>query len=324
MKRLPRTLAGTMCVMVLSLFPVAGAAQDVVELDKTFAVSVDVQLVELPVSVLDKDGHPVSGLQKTHFKVYENGVLQEISLFKREDIPLSVGLVIDSSGSMSNKRDKVRSAALAFASESNPEDETFVVTFNNDAYLEQDFTRSVQDLARALRRLGSRGATALYDAMYLSADHVRRGSKDKKVLLVISDGEDNRSQFSLERVLAKMRATQATVYTIGLLDQNDRRGGLFKKSPSAKAKQILQQVAAMSGGRAYFPKSIDEIVVLCRQIARDLRNQYTLGYTPSNAKTDGSWRRITVRLDPPKGLPRVTLRAKEGYYAPLPQQTSLR
>jgi VWFA-related protein len=306
------------------LLPLAAAAQDVVARDEDFSLGVDVQFVELPVSVLDRDGHPVSGLQKTHFQVFENGVLQEISLFKHEDVPLSMGLVIDTSGSMNNKRDRVRSAALAFVSESNPEDESFIVTFGTDAYLEQDFTRSIQTLARALRRMTSRGPTALYDALYLSADHLRKGQRDKKALLVISDGEDNNSKYTLDRVLARIRGTQTAVYAIGLLDQNDRRGGLFRKSPTEKAKDVLQRLATMTGGRAYFPKSLDEVVVLCRQVARDLRNQYTLGYKPTNASLDGSWRKITVRLNPPKGMPRVTVRAKEGYYAPRPQQTTLR
>jgi VWFA-related protein len=291
--------------------------------DKDFSVSVDVQLVELPVSVVDKDGHPVSGLQKSHFEVFENGVLQNISIFKREDVPLSVGLVIDNSGSMSNKRGRVRTAALAFVSESNPEDETFVVSFSHEAFLEQDFTRSLQELARALRGFNSRGATALSDALYLSANHVSRGRKDKKALVVISDGEDNNSEYTLERALSKVRTTQATVYAVGLLDQYDRRGGgLFGRSPAGKAKDVLQKLASITGGKAYFPKSLTEIESICRQIARDLRNQYTLGYTPSNKQLDGSWRKIKVRLNPPKGFPKVTVRAKEGYYAPSPQQAS--
>jgi Ca-activated chloride channel homolog len=291
-------------------------ARDVQPQNKDFSFSVDVQLVQLPVSVLDKDGHPVSGLEKDHFQVFEDGVQQEISLFKHEDIPLSVGLVIDNSGSMRNKRERVNSAALNFARESNPEDETFIVNFDDAAYLEQDFTSNLADLIAALSHLDTRGETALYDAVYLSADHLNAGKKDKKTLLLISDGEDNKSKLSLDKVLAKLRESKITVYAIGLLEEDDARGTFFGKSPSKKAREVLEKFAETTGGRAYFPKSVDEVGELCRRIAHDLRNHYTLGYTPSNRKLDGSWRKITIRLNPPRALSKVTVRTKEGYYAP--------
>lgn len=169
---------------------------------------------------------------------------------------------------------------------------------------------------KALSSLDTRGETALYDALYLSAEHLKDGKKDKKALLLISDGEDNRSKYSLDKVLLKLRESKATVYAIGLLEENDSRGGLFVKSPSKKAKDVLEKFAETTGGRAYFPKSVDEVGELCRRIAHDLRSHYTLGYTPSNRKLDGSWRKITIRLDPLKTVPKVTVRAKEGYYAP--------
>jgi len=292
--------------------------QEVRQQDKSFTVSVDVQLVQLPVSVVDKGGHPVAGLQRDHFQVFEDGVQQEISLFKHEDIPLSVGLVIDNSGSMRNKREGVNSAALTFVKESNPDDETFIVNFDDAAYLEQDFTSNIDDLVTVLSHLDTRGQTALYDAVYLSAEYLNSGRKDKKALLLISDGEDNTTKYSLERVLGKLRESKATVYAIGLLDENNVRGGWLSNSPANKAKTVLEKFSEMTGGRAYFPKSVDEVGGLCYQIAHDLRNHYTLGYTPTNKKQDGTWRKITVRLNPPKSVVRPVVRAKEGYYAPKP------
>jgi Ca-activated chloride channel homolog len=296
--------------------PVITGAQKNEQEDKRYTFSVDVQLVQLPVSVLDKDGHPVSGLQKDNFEVFEDGVSQEISLFKHEDIPLSIGLVIDNSASMHNKRERVNSAALTFVRESNPEDETFIVDFDDGVYLERDFTGNINDLVAALSHLDTRGETALYDALYLSAEHLNEGTRDKKTILLITDGEDNKSKYSLEKVLAKLRESKTTVYTIGLLEENNSKGGFFRKSPAGKAREVLERFAQTTGGRAYFPKSVDEVEGLCRRIAHDIRNHYTLGYTASNAKQDGSWRRITVRVNPPRGISNITVRTKEGYYAP--------
>ena len=311
-----RVVLRIVSMIMLSVFTTCIFAQDVGNQDKNYAVSVDVQLVQLPVSVLDKDGHPLNGLRKEDFEILEDGVQQEISLFSHEDVPISIGLVIDNSGSMHNKREQVNSAALNFVSESNPDDETFIVNFDDEAYLEHDFTNDINDLISTLSSLDTRGETALYDAVYLSAAHLDQGKKDRKALLVITDGEDNASKYNREKVLAKLRESKVTVYAIGLLEENDVRGSFFGKSPSKKAKDALEQFAQATGGRAYFPKSIVEIGPLCRRVARDLRNQYTLGYTPSNAKLDGTWRRITVRVNPSRVMSKVTVSAKEGYYAP--------
>ena len=296
-------------------------AQDTGQQDKDFAVSVDVQLVQLPLSVLDKDGQPINGLRKEDFAVFEDGVEQDISRFAHEDIPVSIGLVIDNSGSMHNKRERVNRAALSFVRESNPNDETFIVNFDDAVYLEQDFTSSIDDLTAALSEIDTRGQTALYDAVDLSADHLGLAKKDRKALLVITDGEDNASKYSRERVLSKLRKSNVTLYAVGLLEENDSGGSFLHKSPSKKAQEALQQFAQATGGRAYFPKSIDEIGPLCRRIARDLRNQYILSYTPTNKKLDGTWRRITVRVNSLRASSKVTVSAKEGYYAPLVQNS---
>ena len=281
-----------------------------------YTLSVDVELVQIPVAVLDREGHPVSGLEKQHFRVYEDKVLQEISLFRHEDVPISIGLVIDNSGSMRNKRERINAAALAFVREGNPEDQTFIVNFDDEAYLEQDFTSSIGNLMDALESIDTRGETALLDAVYLSLDHVKTVQMDKRALLVITDGEDNASKYGPQRVLEYLREADVTVYGIGLLEENDTRGGLFRKSPSRKARAMLEDFTEVTGGQAFFPQSIDEVEELCVQIAQDLRNHYTLGYVPSNKKFDGTWRSIRVRVNPPSNFPKIQVRTKQGYFAP--------
>lgn len=285
--------------------------------NRNFTLSVDVELVQLPVSVQDKEGRPVNGLTKDHFQIFEDNVQQELSLFRHEDVPLSLGLVIDNSGSMRNKRERVNSAALAFVRESNPDDETFVVNFDDSAYLEQDFTGSIGDLIDVLDRVDTRGETALYDAIYLSVEHAKTGKNYKKALLLISDGEDNTSKYGINRVIEVLRESRITLYAVGLLEENDQRGGLFRKPPSKKAKEALTQFAELTGGQAYFPKSIDEVEEICKRIAHDLRNHYTLGYAPSNKKLDGTWREVRVKVNPPKTASKVdAVYSKPGYYAP--------
>ncbi|PYS30571.1 MAG: VWA domain-containing protein [Acidobacteria bacterium] len=290
--------------------------------DKDYVLSVDVDEVVLSVAVLDKEGRPVDGLSKDQFAVFEDNTQQQIKVFKHEDIPLSLGLVIDNSGSMRNKRERVNSAALAFVRESNPEDETFIVNFDDSAYLEQDFTGSIGDLIDALDNLDTRGETALYDAVYLSADHVKSGKKDKKAVLLITDGEDNVSKYGFNKVVETLKQSKVTLYAVGLLEDNDQRGGLFKKPPSKKAREALQKFADITGGQAYFPKSLEEVEELAKNIAHEIRNHYTISYTPTNKKLDGTWRAIQVKVNPPRKVSKVTVLTREGYFAPRPQPVS--
>ena len=301
------------------IFPLvsSGAAQLQKEPGKDFQISVDVELVQLPISVVDRDGRPVLGLSQEHFQVFEDKVRQEISLFRHEDVPISVGLVIDNSGSMRNKRERVSSAALTFVRESNAEDETFIVALDDSAYLEQDFTRSIGNLMDALDNMDTRGETAFNDAVFLSLEHVKDdGRMDKKALLVITDGEDNKSDYEFREVMDKLKEVDVTIYAIGLLEQNDQRGGLFRKSPSQKARKALEEIAEATGGKAFFPESLSEVEDLCRQIAHDLRNHYTVGYNPSNKAFDGTYRTIDVEVHPPRGFPNLDVRTKPGYTAP--------
>src|SRR6266699_805454 len=176
--------------------------------DKDYTLSVETLEVQLPISVLDKEGRPVDGLKQENFQVFEDKVQQTIKTFKHEDIPLSMGLVIDNSGSMRNKRERVNSSALSFVRESNPDDETFIINFDDSAYLEQDFTGSIGDLIDALDNIDARGTTALYDAIYLAAEHEKEGKKDKKALLLITDGEDNVSKYGINKVIEVLRQSK--------------------------------------------------------------------------------------------------------------------
>jgi VWFA-related protein len=314
--------------LVLLLFSCALIAQDrpqpqKQDKDKQYTLPVEILEVQLPVSVLDKEGRPIDGLKQEHFQVFEDKVLQTIKNFRHEDIPISLGLVIDNSGSMRNKRERVNSSALAFVRESNPEDESFIINFDDSAYLEQDFTSSIGDLIDALENVDARGETALYDALYLAADKVTKdGKKDKKAILLISDGEDNASKYGINKVIEALRQSKVTLYAVGLLEEDDQRGGLFKKPPSKKAKDDLLKFAEITGGQAYFPKTLDEVEELVKHIAHDLRNHYTISYTPTNTKLDGTWREVSVKVNPPKNFPKMSLHTKQGYYAPKPERSS--
>jgi VWFA-related protein len=320
MRRKSPWVIGLLCVLCPALLSQTPAPQrQTTGNDQPFRVEVDVELVELPVSVLDRDGRVVAALTKENFEVLEDKVPQDISLFKHEDIPISIGLIIDSSGSMKPKRERVHSAALSFVRESNPDDETFVIAFDDQAWLQQDFTGSIGDLVDALEDLDPRLQTAMHDAIYLGVEHVKKGRLAKKVVLVISDGEDTASKLNYQKVLDYVRESKnVTLYAIGLFDENDTRsGGIFRKSPQKKASEALTELATVTGGRAFFPKTLDEVEAICRQIARELRNQYTLGYNPKNEKKDGTWREVKVNLvNMPRNVARPTATTKLGYFAP--------
>jgi VWFA-related protein len=253
----------------------------------------------------------VDGLTQDNFRVYEDKVEQKLSIFKREDIPVSMGLVIDNSGSMRDKRPRVNEAALTLVQSSNPQDEAFVVNFNDDFYLDldKDFSSSIPELKEALERIDSRGSTALYDAIIGSLDHLKKGVKEKKVLLIVTDGEDNTSRNSLEKTLREIQKTSTVIYTIGLLGQENKR--------SAKtAKKALTEIAQASGGLAFFPENVDDVHAICEQVAHDIRHQYTLAYYPSNGAKDGTFRTVRVDVIPPRGHGKLVARTRNGYYAP--------
>jgi len=274
-------------------------------------IKVDVGLVVLHTTVLDDRGKFADGLKAENFRVFEDKVEQKLSTFKREDVPVSMGLVIDNSGSMRDKRPRVNEAAITLIEASNPQDQAFVVNFNDDFYLDldKDFTSSIPELKEALERIDSRGSTALYDAIIGSLDHLRKASKDKRVLLVVTDGEDNSSHTSLEKTLREIQKTNTVIYTIGLL-------GDEKRKEKNNAMRALKHIAEASGGLAFFPESVDDVHSICEQVAHDIRNQYTLAYYPSNAKKDGTFRAVSVQVIPPHGRGKLVARTRNGYYAP--------
>jgi Ca-activated chloride channel homolog len=274
-------------------------------------IQVSVNLVVLHTTVLDDRGRFAEGLKEENFRVFEDKAQQKLSLFKREDIPVSMGLVIDNSGSMREKRPRVNEAAITLVQASNKDDEAFVVNFNDDFYLDldKDFTNSISELKEALERIDSRGSTALYDALIGSLDHLKKASKDKRVLLVVTDGEDNTSRNNLEKTIREIQRTNTVIYTIGLLGEE-------KGKNKTKAKKALQQIATASGGLAFFPESVDDVHNICEQVAHDIRNQYTLGYYPTNDRRDGSYRSVQVDIIPPRGRGKLVARTRNGYYSP--------
>ena len=274
-------------------------------------IRVDVNLVVLHTTVLDDRGRFADGLKQDNFRVLEDKAEQKLSVFKREDVPVSMGLVIDNSGSMRDKRPRVNAAAITLVEASNPQDEAFVVNFNDDFYLDldKDFSSSIPELKEALERIDSRGSTALYDAVIGSLDHVKKGSRDKKVLLVVTDGEDNTSHNSLEKTVREIQKTDTVIYTIGLLSEESKKN-------AKRARRALEDIAKASGGLAFFPENVDDVHTICEQVAHDIRNQYTLAYYPSNTKRDGTFRTVQVEVIPPRGRGKLTARTRNGYYAP--------
>jgi VWFA-related protein len=241
-------------------------------------------------------------------------VEQKISLFSREDIPVTMGLVIDNSGSMREKRAQVNEAALTFVKTSNPRDEAFVVNFNDEYYLDlnEDFTSDQKELNEALSRIDSRGSTALYDAIIGSLDHLKKGHKDKRVLLVITDGDDDASRKTFEYTIKVAEQSDAAIYAIGVFSEDDRK---HSKGMVRHSKKILTELTAATGGLAYFPDNLEQVQAICAQVARDIRNQYELGYYPSNSAKDGTFRAVQVQVMPPKGHGKLAVRTRAGYYA---------
>ena len=274
-----------------------------------YKISVSVSSVVLHATVENRKGALVSGLGKDNFQVYEDGAQQQLDFFSHEDIPVTVGLVLDNSGSMAAKRNEVIAAALAFARSSNPQDEMFVVNFNEHVTFglpsDTPFTDKTAQLQAALSKFKTRGETALYDALAAAIEHLKLGNRDKKVLIVVSDGGDNASKYTLSQVLAMAGKSDAIIYCIGIYTDEDP-----DKKPDA-----LRRLSHSTGGAALFPGALTDVVPLCERIAHDIREQYTLAYTPMNRKQDGAYRVIQVKARAP-GHGSMSVRTRAGYYAP--------
>lgn len=271
--------------------------------DPTFRT--DTRLVVLHASVVDRKGDLVTSLTKDDFTVRENKDEQPIRTFLREDVPVSMGLIVDNSGSMRDKRSQVEAAAISLVKNSNPEDEVFVVNFNDDLYLDVTMTNDIKKMQEGIAQIDSRGGTAMRDAISASIDYLReKGAKDKKVLLVITDGNDNASAMTLEKLVQRAQQAEVLVYAIGILNDEERR-------EAKRAERALEALTKATGGQAYFPNALGEVNEIANRVAHDIRNQYVIAYSPTNEAMDGTFRHIEVSVKG-RGL---SVRTRTGYYA---------
>jgi len=275
-----------------------------------YTFRVNVNMVILNATVLDGHNVLVSGLSKDDFQVYEDGVLQQIKDFSHDDIPVTVGILVDNSASMAPKRNDVIAAALAFARASNPQDQMFVVNFNDHVVFglpaDMPFTDRQEQLQQALSGITAIGQTSLYDGIAAGLDHLKLGDRDRKVLILISDGGDNASKHSLTQVIYIARHSSVIIYAIGIFDEQDG-----DQNPA-----VLRQFAKETGGEAFFPQSSRDITAICEEIAHDIRNQYTLTYVPANVSQDGRYRAVEVKARAP-GRGRLSVRTRAGYSVPV-------
>ena len=271
---------------------------------------VDVNLVQVPVTVTDPMNRIVTGLEKENFAVTDNNVPQTIRYFSSEDAPITIGVVFDLSGSMTSKFARARKALTEFLRTSNPQDEFFVVGFNDRPSVIVDYTSDVDDVEARMVMLKPENRTALIDAVYLGVDHLRQARYDRKALLIISDGGDNRSRYTQNELERVVREAGVQIYSIGIFDN-------YAPSPEEQmGPELLKEICEMTGGRLFTVSNPNDLEDIAERISAELRNQYVLAYSPTEPKHDGSWRKLRVRLTPPPGLPLLTVHFREGYYAP--------
>ena len=298
-----------------AVVPAQSAAQpaggsDVTRQNGHYTLQANAYEVRLNASVIDSSGHEVDSLPQDAFRVYEDGVVQSIVGFRHEDIPVSIGILIDNSGSMYDKTAAVGAAALDLVKLSNPQDEAFLVDFSSEAYIDQDFTSDIGKLQQGLSYIKPSGGTALYDAVIASADYLTKNAKrSKQVLLIITDGEDNASSASLESAIRRVQDMDGpAIYSIGLLFGDD-----VGRSEARHAKEVLQELAEQTGGLAYFPRSLKEVDGLAREVAQDIRTQYTIEYHTTNPPEKGGYRQIHEEAKE-KGYRGLQVRTRTGYF----------
>jgi Ca-activated chloride channel family protein len=276
-------------------------------------IKVDVDLTLVNVTVTDPMDRLVTGLEKEHFRVFEDNVEQEVLTLSSEDVPVSIGLVFDMSGSMSDKVEKAREAAVQFMRTANPLDQFFLVSFNDRAELTSGFTSSVDELQNRMMFTASKGRTALLDAIYLGLSQMRGAHNGKRALLIISDGGDNHSRYNESDVKNYLKEADCQLYAIGIFDPI----GIRSRTPEElEGPSLLSEMTEMTGGRVFPVGNLGELPDIAAKIGMELRNQYVLGYKSSNQRRNGAWRKIKVKLRPPKGLPPLNVYAKTGYYSP--------
>jgi len=276
----------------------------------TKPITREVDLVLVPVTVTDPMNRLVTGLEKDNFLLTDNSQPQTIKHFSSEDAPISLGVIFDVSGSMADKIDKSRQAVVEFFRTANPQDEFFLITFSERPEVLVDFTSSVEDIQNKLVYAIPHGRTALLDAIYLGMDRMRHAQYERKALLIISDGGDNHSRYTESEIKSEVREADVQIYAIGLFDRD------FKTPEEREGPALLSDVTEATGGRTFIIDNPSELADVATKIGIELRNQYVLGYRPTNPAHDGKWRKIKVKLNPPKGLPPLHVYAKTGYYAP--------
>lgn len=292
-----------------------GAQADEQIVDKDGTIEIKTELVELDVTVVDQNNTPFMNLKKEDFSVYEDKVKQTINNVSREEVPVSFGLVIDTSGSMRSKLQTVSDAAVSLIKQMRLDDEAFVASFKAEPELIQDFTADRRELEDAISELYTSGGTALLDAIIATADYAHeKGKRRRKALVVVSDGVEKNSSVKEKDVMEALKEDEVQVYLVGFIDEEMEEKSLFGKSPAKKAKDLLSRIADDSGGRAYFPKDISEIPAIAAQIAKDLRTQYVVSYYPANENRDGTFRTVQVSVNS-QGARKLIARTRRGYYA---------
>jgi Ca-activated chloride channel family protein len=276
-------------------------------------IRTDVDLALVNVTVTDPYNRLVTGLEQDNFRVSEDGTEQEIVSFSSEDVPISIGVIFDFSGSMSNKVDKAREAAVQFFKTANPQDEFFLVSFNERAELTSAFTNSVEDLQSRMMLTAPKGRTALLDAIYLGLSQMRGAHNAKRALLILSDGGDNHSRYNENDIKRLVKEADTQLYAIGLFDPLGYRNRTMEE---LNGPSLLADITELTGGRVFAVEHLNDLPDIASKIGMELRNQYVLGYRPSNHSHDARWRKIKVKLRAPKGLPPLTVYSKTGYYAP--------
>lgn len=297
-----------LAIGILFLFGIIGYAKSAQTPRPQSSLKVSLDVVLVPVNVTDSHNRPVEGLHAENFQIWEDKIEQKIEYVSADDTPLSVGLVFDVSGSMRNVLNVARSAASTFLKTGNSEDDYFLVEFSDRPHIAQQFTRDANRLTNDLIFHGAEGFTAFFDALYLALENVRFGDHPRKALLMITDGGDNHSRYTLDDIKGMLKESDAQLYAIGVgLQPYPKR-----REPG---RELLQELAELTGGRAVFPSSSEELGEICAEISLELKSQYVLGYVPLNTATDGKWRKLRVKVNPPVGMTRLEVRTKTGYYA---------
>ena len=284
-------------------------AQEPVTKDRNQTIKVDVDLVLVNATVSDSKGRMVTGLQQDNFRIWEDKVEQKVEYLSSEDSPMSIGLIFDATGSMADKISAARDAATGFLRVGNPDDEYFLVTFSQSPRLADGFTTDISRLQSHMIFTPAKGLTPLYDAVYLGLETMKSARNKRKALLLITDGEDNHSRYSFSDIKEFVKEQDVQIFVIGIVNPSGELGS------DSGGRPIIEDLAQISGGQAFFPDSADELEDICNKIALELRNQYVLGYHSTNETKDGKWRKIRVKINPPKGLPNLSVHSKNGYYA---------